>query len=69
MGHDPRADGCTGDVLILRNCEDVSISNCVLFGCGLNGLVARDCANVTFSDSNIIGLLSLHHEPDQLQGF
>ena len=40
-GHTPgEAASCTGDVLSFSGCDDVIISGCGLFGCGVNGIAA-----------------------------
>lgn len=44
---------CTGGVLNFENCHDISIRNCDLYGCGIEGICCRGCANVEMSNSII----------------
>ena len=52
-GHTQGAGACSGDVISFRNCNDCVIENCGLFGCGVNGINAYDCWNLTVRDTEI----------------
>lgn len=53
-GHLKEAPGsCMGDVLNLENCRHVGISECGFFGCGVMGIIARDCSYLTVNDSEM----------------
>ena len=53
LGHTQSPDGCVGGVLSLNTCEDVSLENCRLFGCGVMGVTATACKSVTLRNSQI----------------
>lgn len=53
LGHTPDSGYCTGDVLELNRCEDVSITRCGLFGCGAVGIRAAFGNNLAVTDTNI----------------
>ena len=53
MGHTPEPGICTGDVLNVRWCEDVSVSHCGFFGCGEVGISAENSSKLLVTDSNI----------------
>ena len=52
-GHTTEPGFCTGGVLNLENCTDVSIDSCGLYGCGTLGVQAQNCSRLTVVDSNI----------------
>ena len=53
-GHLKEAPGsCSGDVFELIYCENVILSNCGLFGCGVNGIVATQCSGFNVNDTEI----------------
>ena len=53
-GHLKEAPGsCSGDVFEFIYCEDVILSNCGLFGCGVNGIVATQCSGFNVNDTEI----------------
>lgn len=52
-GHDPAPGFCSGGVLHLVNCDDVTVDGCGLFGCGTIGVWAMNSVNVTVSQSRI----------------
>lgn len=53
MGHTEAGD-CTGNVLDFDdNCADVFLRTVDLYGCGVYGICARNCANLTVSNSTI----------------
>lgn len=47
------AGSCSGDVFEFISCRGAVISNCGLFGCGVNGIVAENCSGFTVSDTEI----------------
>ena len=53
IGHDPTPGFCIGAVVGLTDCADVSISDCVLFGSGTEGLRMENVAALTVSRSVI----------------
>ncbi len=53
-GHRKEAPGsCSGDVLEFLYCSQVIISNCGLFGCGVNGIVAEQCSDFNTNNTEI----------------
>ena len=53
MGHTDRGD-CSGNVLDLYYCGDVTLTNMDLFGCGVLGIYGEQCTgNLNCYDSNI----------------
>ena len=64
LGHVPFADGCYGPVLSVTNAEDIVCRNCVLFGCGTEGVVLESVKSFQLEDSTIekctAGLASLY---------
>ena len=52
-GHTTEPGFCSGGVLKLENCTDVSIDTCALYGCGTIGVQAQNCARLTVTNSNI----------------
>ena len=52
-GHDPAPGYCSGGVLHLVSCDDVTVEGCGLFGCGTTGVWAMNSVNVTVSRSRL----------------
>ena len=52
-GHTTEPGFCSGGVLSLDNCTNVSIDSCGLYGCGTIGVQAQNCSRLTVSNSNI----------------
>lgn len=52
LGHTDAGD-CIGDVINLTFCQDVNISQCKLYGCGVIGLDMTKCESVHITDSEI----------------
>ena len=53
-GHLKEAPGsCSGDVFEFLYCSQVIISNCGLFGCGVNGIVAEQCSDFNINSTEI----------------
>ena len=52
-GHTLEQGECTGGVLYLNSCDNVSINGCVLYGCGTLGINALNCRRV-FAESTTI---------------
>ena len=53
LGHAVEKGFCTGGVIYLRNCNNVEIVNCDLYGCGTYGIEALDCSNVKVENTVI----------------
>ncbi len=53
LGHRIEPGACSGNVVALSLCTGVSIERCGLFGCGVIGVDAKDCADLLVSASNI----------------
>ena len=53
LGHTQAPSGCTGDVLNLYACDNVTLENCRLFGCGVVGLTATQSKSVFLRNSQI----------------
>lgn len=54
LGHEETGN-CTGDVLVMNDCENVLVDDCNLFGCGVNGLYSSGSSKVTLKNTNIYG--------------
>ena len=52
-GHHVEPGTCGAPVLGMRNCYDVTIDNCHLYGCGSYGLEASDCSSIYFDNTEI----------------
>ena len=52
-GHTPAPGYCTGDVLDFQNCSEVTVEDCGLYGCGVEGIWAMDCSAFTVRGSEI----------------
>lgn len=53
MGHTDRGD-CSGNVIDLYNCGEVTLANMDIFGCGVIGIYGEGCTgNLSCYDSNI----------------
>ena len=52
-GHTTEPGFCSGGVLRLESCGDVSVTGCGLFGCGTVGVDAVGCTDLTVSNSRI----------------
>jgi len=52
MGH-KKQDGCSGDVVYLFGCNNITISYSSLFGCGVIGLNAAKSQNITVNQCGI----------------
>ena len=52
-GHTTEPGFCSGGVLRLESCGDVSVTGCGLFGCGTVGVDAWECTDLTVSASRI----------------
>ncbi len=53
LGHSPSPGGCTGGVVQLSGCRDAVIRDCVLFGCGMEGLSLKHVEGMIFDRSVI----------------
>ena len=52
-GHTPEPGYCSGGVLRFDNCDIVKVENCGLYGCGVLGVWAMACGDVTVSRCDI----------------
>ena len=52
-GHTELPAFCAGNVLEFDSCTCVNISGCGLFGCGVLGIFAMNCKNITVTDTEI----------------
>jgi hypothetical protein len=52
-GHNPAPGYCSGGVLHLTGCNDVTVKDCGLFGCGTEGVWAVNCSNILVKNSRI----------------
>lgn len=68
MGHIVEKGYCTGAVIRLENCVDVTISNDDLYGCGTYGIEADRCQGVRVEDTTIrecsYGIISMRYCTD-----
>ena len=53
FGHFPEMGGCRGGVLVFKNCKNITISGCTLFGCGTIGLAIVECNTVRVTNGKI----------------
>ena len=52
-GHTEEQGSCTGGVLYFDLCDNAVIDGCSLFGCGIMGITAYDCADMAVSNTEI----------------
>lgn len=52
-GHTEEEGTCCGGVLYFRDSDNILVENCGLFGCGILGIQADLCGNITVKDSEI----------------
>ena len=52
-GHTKEPGSCAGGVILFRNCEDLLVDNCGLYGCGIIGVQANACRNLQVVNSEI----------------
>ena len=53
LGHEIEKGVCDADVLQIDTCEDVTVEECVLFGCGANGIWAENADRLTVTKTDI----------------
>lgn len=53
MGHTIAPGLCLGGVVRLDSCDDVSMDNLKLFGCGTCGVIAEKCTNINVKNTEI----------------
>ena len=53
FGHSPEMGGCRGGVLVFKDCQNITISGCTLFGCGTIGLSVINSRQVVFNAGRI----------------
>ena len=51
LGHDPKPGYCSGGVIVLESCESPTISDCILFGCGIEGLTLNKVKKLTVENT------------------
>lgn len=52
-GHTEEKGYCTGGVLYFDLCDDAAVDGCALFGCGIMGITADNCADMNVSNTEI----------------
>ena len=52
-GHTREPGVCAGGVFEFRDCDNMTVDNCGLFGCGILGVETDDCSNITVKNSDI----------------
>lgn len=52
-GHTEEPGQCAGGVLDFQSTDGVLVDDCALYGCGILGVAARDCANIRVEDTDI----------------
>ena len=52
-GHTQEPSVCTGGVLMFEDCDSVQVTDCGLFGCGILGVIAWDCADIRVVNTEI----------------
>lgn len=52
-GHTKEPGSCAGGVILFRNCKNLLVDNCGLFGCGVIGVQAQRCENLQVVNSEI----------------
>ena len=52
-GHTEEKGSCTGGVLYFYLCDNAVIDGCALFGCGIMGITADNCADMNVSNTEI----------------
>ncbi len=52
-GHIKGAGSCSGDVISFESCTGCTVDSCGLFGCGVNGVCARACVDLTVKNTEI----------------
>ncbi len=64
LGHEVEKGTCFGGVLHLEDCQNITVDDCHLYGCGTYGIIANDTSHVTVTNSEIYdcteGILELH---------
>ncbi len=53
LGHSIEPGSCAGDVLEFASCTGIAIERCGLFGCGVVGINAHNCADLLVNETNI----------------
>lgn len=54
-GHGPEKGYCTGGVLKLDRCANIIVRNCLLYGSGIEGITAEQCASLQVQNTTITG--------------
>ena len=53
LGHTEGSSECSGDVLDFENCNEITLDNCRLYGCGTMGVNAWYCIGLRLTDCEI----------------
>ncbi len=53
VGHTEGVGYCTGGVLDFNSCDEVTITDCDLYGCGTVGISAQHCRGITAEETTI----------------
>lgn len=53
LGHNVLPGNCSGNVITLNNCTEISIDNCDLYGCGVTGIFAESCEKMSVNNTEI----------------
>ena len=52
-GHTKEPGSCAGGVIEFRDCDNMTVDNCGLYGCGILGVYAEFSKNITVTNSDI----------------
>lgn len=52
-GHTQAPSDCSGGVLLFEGSNGVQVTDCSLFGCGILGIIASDCADILVKNTEI----------------
>ena len=52
-GHTKEQGSCAGGVLEFHDCDEITVDNCGLFGCGIRGVETDNCSVVTVKNCEI----------------
>lgn len=68
LGHTINKGSCTGGVIKMIGCSNISINKCRLFGCGRIGIDAKECNGISFKSSQIYGCSEGIMEVEDVRG-
>ena len=52
-GHTKEPGSCAGGVIEFRDCDNMTVDKCGLYGCGILGVSSEYCSNITVKNSDI----------------